>query len=287
MNSPTVWSLLSRRRAGLVVPVLASCLGLVLAGCNHGISTPRVVYLDGAGWFGSSRAVSSGLRTAGYRGAFETFTWTTFLGAPADHFVAARSAIPAARLARRLTTLRRANPKGKIYLIGLSAGTAVVVKGLEALPDGIEVDQVVLLSSSVSARHDLADALKHVRGRLYATCSLGDLILAAMGVSSDGKVGRAGGRAGFVLPKRHTPAIREQYAKMVNLPWRPGYVAFGWNGGHVRVTRAEFIQRVIAPRILSDQPYPLDRPLVALEPSPPPAASADLPATTTESTSGP
>ncbi|MCP4251036.1 MAG: hypothetical protein GY778_28700 [bacterium] len=286
MNASSDCPMLRPRRVRLVVLVLASCLGPILAGCNHGVSTPRVVYLDGAGWFGSSRAVKSGLRAAGYRGAFEVFTWTTFLGAPADHLVAARSTIPAKRLARRLTALRRVNPKGKIYLIGLSAGTAVVVKGLEALPEGIEVDQVVLLSSSVSARHNLANALKHVRGRLYATNSRNDMILVSLGVSADGKVGRAGGRAGFVLPKRKTRAVREQYAKMVNLPWRPGYAAFGWNGGHVRVTRAEFIQRVIAPRILSNQPFPLDRPLVVHESGPPSAASADAQASVTESTPG-
>jgi hypothetical protein len=55
---------------------------------------------------------------------------------------------------------------------------------------------------------------------------------------------------------------RLEYNKVVNLNWKPAYVAFGWDGGHVSATNAEFVRAVIAPRIMSPEPFPLDRPLL-------------------------
>ena len=246
------------------------CLGaraaLAGSGCGSGLSTPRVIYLDGSFWFSSAGSVKSGLRAAGYDGAFETFTWSTFLGWGADHLVAARSKLRAKLLAGRIETLRRHNPKGKIHLMGLSAGTGLVVKALKELPEGVEVDHVVLFSSSLSARHNLVEALEHVRGRLYATCSGGDMVLASLPVNADGGVGRAAGQRGFVLPEGLSEDEKRQYAKVVNLPWRAAYAGLGWNGGHVRVSRSRFVRSVIAPRILSDKAFPLDRPMVIVEP---------------------
>ena len=246
------------------------CLGtlavLAGSGCGSGLSTPRIIYLDGSFWFSSAGSVKSGLRAAGYDGAFETFTWSTFLGWGADHLVAARSKLRAKVLASRIKTLRRHNPKGEIHLMGLSAGTGLVVKALKELPEGVEVDHVVLFSSSLSARHNLVEALEHVRGRLYATCSGGDMVLASLAVNADGGVGRAAGQRGFVLPEGLSEDEKRQYAKVVNVPWRAGHAGFGWNGGHVRVTRSHFVRSVIAPRILSDAAFPLDRPMVVVEP---------------------
>ena len=70
----------------------------------------------------------------------------------------------------------------------------------------------------------------------------------------------------FVLPEGLSEDEKRQYAKVVNVPWRAGHAGFGWNGGHVRVTRSHFVRSVIAPRILSDAAFPLDRPMVVVEP---------------------
>ena len=77
--------------------------------------------------------------------------------------------------------------------------------------------------------------------------------------------GRPAGRVGFKPPSDLTAEKRKLYHKVVNLPWRPGYVAYGWDGGHVSVTSASFIEVVIAPRIMEDLPHLLDRPLFANE----------------------
>ena len=141
-----------------------------------------------------------------------------------------------------------------------------MVRALEELPRGVDVDHVLLLSSSVSSRHNLAEALEHVRGRLYATVSRKDMLLASLAVGADGKLGSPAGRRGFVLPRELSDHQQRLYAKVINLPWRPAYAGFGWKGGHFHVTRGRFIKNVIAPRLLGYRPFPLDRPLVVTEP---------------------
>ena len=241
--------------------VLAGCL---VAGCGAAPTTPRVVYLEGSWWFTSARSVRAGLRDGGYHGAFETFTWTSFLGWGADHFVAARSPVRARLLAHRIKTIREHNPEGVIHVMALSAGTGLLVKALEVLPDDVMVDNVVLFSSSLSADRDLSDALRHVRGRLYATCSEHDGILKTLAVNADGGTGPAAGQRGFVLPASLDREERLLYAKVVNLPWQPGHLAYGWDGGHVPVTNSHFVRSVITPRVLSGGPFPLDRPMVVV-----------------------
>jgi len=236
----------------------------LLAGCQAQLTCPRAIFLDGAGWYGGDGPVRAGLRRAGFPGTVERFRWSSFLGPLPDHLLARADNPKAAALADRITALRRANPTGKIVLIGLSAGTCIVVHALERLPADVAVDHVVLLSPSISSLHDLSKALRHVRHRLYATNSPHDLILAAVpsaGLTS----GRPAGQIGFRPPKHFDSTKRELYRKVVNLSWRPGYVAYGWDGGHVSATGSEFIRVVIGPRIMDDQAHPLDRPMTGGE----------------------
>lgn len=232
----------------------------VAGGCGNPTSCPRVIYLDGAGWYSGDGPIREGLRRAGFRGAVERFGWQSLFGALHDHLTANRHHPRAAALAARIRRLRNANPDGRIVVVGLSAGTGLVVAALEALPGAVQVDSVVLLSPSVSGWHDLSEALRHVRHRLYATRSPHDGLLASAR-SAGGERGPPAGRTGFRLPLDARGEKEELYRKLVTLPWRPGYAAYGWNGGHVSVTSVEFIRTVIAPRILEDEPHPLDQPV--------------------------
>ncbi len=227
------------------------------AGCG---AAPRpssvVLFLDGAGHFTAGGNVRNGLRMAGYDGQFQNYLWTSFLGWGTDHLLVARSGLKAQGLADRIERLRRKHPDGEIHVMGLSAGTAVILNALERLPEGTDVDTVVLFSSSVYANRDLTPALRHVRRALYATCSRHDLILSSLVLTADGETGSPAGRTGFRIPPTVPKSVRSEYAKVVNLPWMPNYTAYGWNGGHVAATRAEFVKHVIAPRALSRAPSP-------------------------------
>ena len=245
-----------------VANVLAISLLLAIgcAGAPTSHDGAKVIFLDGAGWSGSHLRVRSGLRAAGFTGRVEVFGWSSMLGPVPDHLLVNRKVRKGRELAERIQAHRAAHPDAELHLMGLSAGTAVIVFALEQLPDDVGVDNVVLLSPSISDRHDLSTALEHVRGYLYATCSRGDAILAGLTANADGVPGRPAGLGGLRIPSR----VRryDLYSRVVNLRWRPIYADLGWNGAHTRVTRKRFVERVIAPRVLSDEPEPLNRPLV-------------------------
>jgi len=255
-----------RRRRGkwglgfLETGVLVLATGL--AGCQPRARSPKVIFLDGAGHFGAGMSVRRGLEQAGYIGSFETFSWSSWLGPGADHLVVARSKGKAGQLVAKIVESRRALPEGKIYVMGLSAGTALILSALEALPGDACVDAVVLFSPSVSANRNLSKALRHVKGRLYATCSPHDGILSALSVNADGGSGPPAGLGGFRLPIRLRREEMAEYQKVVNIPWQGSYAGFGWHGGHVQVTTSGFLQHVVAPRMLSVEAYPLDRGMV-------------------------
>jgi pimeloyl-ACP methyl ester carboxylesterase len=244
--------------------VLAALVALVaLAGCQKPLTCPRAIFLDGAGWYSGDGPVRRGLYQAGFPGPLERFRWSSLLGGPlTDHLLAGPAHPRVYSLAERITDLRKANPDGRIVVIGLSAGTSIIVYALEELPPSVSVDYVVLLSPSVSSEHDLTRALRHVKYRLYATSSPHDGILSATPVSAGMAGGRPAGLDGFRIPKHLSAARRKVYEKLINIPWRPEYVAYGWDGGHTSVTSSEFIQVAIGPRIMDDQPYPLDTPVV-------------------------
>jgi pimeloyl-ACP methyl ester carboxylesterase len=225
------------------------------------MTCPRVIFLDGAGWYSGDGPVREGLRRGGFDGQVERFSWQSLLGPLHDHVTADENHPRVRDLARRITDLREANPDGRIVVVGYSAGTSLVVSALERLDGDVAVDHVVLLASSVPGRHDLTEALRHVRRQLYSTWSRHDSLLASSSCAGL-RYGRPAGYVGFTLPAIELPQTRRLFRKVVHLSWRPGYLAYGWDGGHMSVTSPEFIRAVIAPRILADSPHPLDRPLV-------------------------
>jgi hypothetical protein len=253
------FSFRGHRIAGFIAAVII--LQVVSIGCASAPKGPVAIFLDGAGWYAGSGSVRAGLRKGGFDGRFEVFDWSAHLGPAHDHFVSAHSRLNVARLTSRIKKLRQADPQRVIHLMSLSAGSAVVLAAVEALPEGVDVDTITLLSPTVSAERDLRPVMKHVRRRLYATHSPHDVIASTLAINADGGPGPPAGRRGFKAPKQGDEQTRQAYFRVVNLAWQPSYVGFGWNGSHTSVTDSEFVAGVIAPRLLSEEPFPLDRPM--------------------------
>lgn len=232
-----------------------------LAGCSEAKPRPTVFYCDGAGWYASGGSVEAGLRKAGYRGRFKNYAWSSFLGATTDHLITARSRLVARGLSRDIEKARRAAPNEPIYVMGLSAGTAVVLNAIVELAQGVKVDHVVLFSPSVSASRDLIPVMNNVTGRLYSTVSQHDGILKALVTNADGGDGPPAGLAGFHFSGQGGRVGRDAYNRVFNIPWRASFLQYDWDGGHTASTKAAFVQHVIAPRLFRDKPHPLDRPV--------------------------
>jgi len=231
----------------LVIPILTAA-----GGCSQPSQTcPRVIFLDGAGWYSGDRGVREGLAGAGYPGPVERFGWSLMLGPVADHVLAGPDHPRTNDLAGRLTDLRRANPDGQIVLMGLSSGCSMIVAALEKLTADVKVDAVVLLSPSTSRRTDLREALTHVKGRVYVTINPYDPVL-AVGESSGSEGGDPAGRIGF-SPPEDLPLDEDGqalYRKIEYVMWKEEYGKLGWKGGHTGATSAAFIRTVIAPKIM-------------------------------------
>lgn len=256
--------------------LLAAAL-LAVSGCigPQRAATPTetddvVFYCDGAGGGGPltnwGNGVEQGLKADGYEGDFRNFRWHTGLGIIADHTT---SVDYKRRKARELITLMRQHwrryPGGSVHLIGLSAGSAIVIFALEQLPAAYQVDQVILLGSSLSADYDLRPALRRVRGEMHVFSSRRDgvlnLLVPLVGSADRERAGRrVAGRHGFIMPTPANDETEALYSKVVQYDWDEDRAAAGDTGLHTGATNPRFVQEFIAPLINRDGPRHLRLP---------------------------
>ena len=151
------------------------------------------------------------------------------------------------------------HPARQVDLVGLSAGSAIAVFALEALPRAYSVETVVLLGSSVSAEYDLTAALRRVRRGVFVFTSDRDAVLrmlVPLSGTADGK--RAGrkiaGLRGFRMPAGASDETQALYSKVTNVRWEPGVAAAGEGAGHTGATRPRFVRRYIAPLLVREGP---------------------------------
>ncbi len=254
-----------------VVAVLAILSVLTAGGC----STTRIAgepdrehevvyYLDGAGGSGPianwGRGVQQGLREAGYRGAFVNYVWQTGLGALADQQTSTRyKRSKAAGLARLIQQHLDQHPNPDVSIIALSAGTAIAVFTLEALPQDQPIHDVFLLSSSMSANYDLTAALRRVQHHMYVFTSPNDTVLSLF-VSLTGTADRefcgqcSAGLYGFRMPANAGAETRHLYSKVENVASRTEANPEHGAGAHTGQASAWFVRDRIAPLILHEGP---------------------------------
>jgi pimeloyl-ACP methyl ester carboxylesterase len=248
------------RTAGLMVLLAASVV--VLAGCGSagarcvalsggdGYDRGLVICLSGAGGIaGEVGRIHQGLIDGGARCAVESFEWSSgsILADQADlRANKAKARILACRIEKYLTV----HHDCPVHLVGVSAGTGLVVWALEDLPPDCHVANVVLIASSLSQQYDLAAALGHVGGRLVVHYSPVDTVLGVL-VPATGTVDRAGGTSGglsgFRPPDKADNATRALYAeKLTQVGWSAEDTALGHLGDHLGGTQPAYVRERIA-----------------------------------------
>jgi pimeloyl-ACP methyl ester carboxylesterase len=194
---------------------------------------------------------------AGYAGAAEIFTWNTGLGVVADQSATVEyKRDKAAECAQRIQRYQHDHPGAPVTLIGLSAGTAVTVFVLEALPANCQVENVILCGASIGADYDLTKALQRVRNRAYVFTSENDAVLAflvPMAGTADREAGvvPSAGLRGFQMPRNASSLTQAEYAKIAYIRWRPEFEQYGDFGGHTDALKAPFVQHCMAPLIMA------------------------------------
>lgn len=252
-----------RMKVRQIVPLLWPLPMLAIPGCVLG-NRPHLAptgsrlegqtfYLDGVANFGFGKdAVRLGLADGGYSGRVEHFVWTTYLGPYFDQVSIGHSRRQARRLARCIERYLDEHPQGHVNLIGLSAGSGVAVFALEELKPGYAVDNVVLLSSSLSADYDLTAALQRVRREVYFFYFPNDAVLKYL-LPLTGTVDRAplgvpvAGLIGAKLPADASDETRRLYAKVHNRQWRPEDSESFFRLSHAGSVSRSIIRNFIAP----------------------------------------
>ena len=217
---------------------------------GRGYDRGLVVCLGGAGGVtGAAGRIARGLLDGGVQGAFEEFQWSSgFVLADQADVTANRH--KAAALAGRLARYMDEHPDCPVHLVGVSAGTGLVVWAAEDLPADRRVENVFLVASSLSSRYDLGPALKKVSGQLCSYYSGSDLVLGLL-VPLTGAVdqqsGLAGGLRGFQPPTGADASARSLYARrLVQVGWTSADAAYGHIGDHLGGTQPAFVRQYLA-----------------------------------------
>lgn len=222
-----------------------------------------VYYLDGAGggtakknWAGG---VEQGFLEAGYPGAGELFSWETGKGLTADQTASVEyKRQKAGELAESIRERVEKHPGVPVDLLGFSAGTVEVVFAMEALPETVKIDTVVLLGASISHDYDLTEMLKRLKGKMYVYTSTHDHMVGffmKFSGSADRKYHDAGADIhGFVLPKGASEETRQLYAeKIVTIKWEKEFEKDGDRGHHFDNVKMEFIRDQVAPLFMGER----------------------------------
>ena len=184
----------------------------------------------------------------------ETFTWSHGYGRYLIDHVNHDNHLSQGRLfASRVATYHQTYPHRRIYLVGHSAGCAVVLAAAERLPPR-SVERIILLAPSVSQEYDLRPALLTARSSIDVFHSCRDrwilgLCMQIVG-TADGHGCSAAGQCGFT-PVVSCPADAALYSKLRQHPWDPVVEWSGHAGGHYGSNQAGFLKAYVVP-LLSD-----------------------------------
>jgi hypothetical protein len=153
-------------------------------------------------------------------------------------------------LAQQVVAYRRQHPEQRICLVGYSSGASIVLAAGEHLPPGA-ADRLVLLSPTVSAKHDLRPTLRACREGIDTFNSEWDTICLMMYATGtgDGAGQAVAGRTGFV-PVGSSPQDAQLYQGLRQHAWQGAANWSGHNGGHFGCFEPAFLRDRVLPPLL-------------------------------------
>ena len=242
---------------------IVAAVGSLLGGCGGSYVGPErldrglVIVLPGIEGRGPmSWAMCRGLNAGGVDYAIELHDWTV-LGAPTfliNLRAEKRNRREAAKIASRIVEYQQTYPGRLVFIVGNSGGGAMAVWIAEAMPEGCELDGLILLAPALSPGYPLDAALSRTRRGIASFHSRWDWFFAGLGTivcgTSDGRHTSSAGRVGFRVP---TAGDRgETYRKLLQIPWRREMWAQGHLGGHTTSSAAPYVAKYVAPLLRTD-----------------------------------
>jgi pimeloyl-ACP methyl ester carboxylesterase len=171
----------------------------------------------------------------------------------ADQIGYAHARAEGCKLAQIVQQVRLEHPAVPIYLIGHSAGAAVVMAALENVPPDT-VNRAFLLAPSLSAAYDVRCALRGVSHGLHVYYSRRDTLYLGLWTgmlgNSDRRWGPSSGRIGFQF-SAPGPEDAFLYAKLCQRPWNPTDRDVGNDGKHYGDYQPDFVRVYVLPLVLT------------------------------------
>ncbi len=209
-----------------------------------------VFIADGAGgFFGISKALNKSVKKLNLPLCLSTEKWTHgYRRVLADHIDRLHCISEGKRIAQKVLRYRKHNPDRMIYLFGHSAGCAVALCIAENLPPNT-VDNIILLSPSISCGYDLRPSLRSSRKGIDVFYSGSDRYLQIpmwiLG-NSDRRWRASAGRVGF-QPGDVSMEDEHLFQKLRQHAWKEEYQALDHDGGHFGGYKAKYLEKHILP----------------------------------------
>ena len=158
-----------------------------------------------------------------------------------------------ARLAQIVADYQDRYPGRPVHLVGHSGGGGVAVFSAEGLPEGRQVDGLVLLSASISSGYDLTKAIQKCRSGIVNFYNKSDAAVLGVGTTVvgnvDGMHGPSAGLIGFDRPRSGDSAEKKRaYRKVFQVQVEEGLDEVDAHGA---ATRSDFVARNVAPWVYS------------------------------------
>lgn len=192
----------------------------------------------------------AGLRDAGIRQRIEIIPW----GTPPFSSLSNLQDYPAnlkraQRNAERIAEYRHASPGAPVTLLGYSGGGGLAVLTVEALPEGVTIDRLILVGAALSPDYDLTRSLSRCDDALINFYSGNDWITLGWGTRTFGTIDRkntdSAGRVGFL--DADGKLLRAE--KLKQIEWVDGWREFGHWGGHVGWLARGWAREVLSKQI--------------------------------------
>lgn len=248
------------------VPVAALLCFVVwfVAGCGFGsdFNTPDrqenglVIILPGVeGISGLNRDIRDGLVAAGVDQAIQIRSWGLIPLLKQMDFIGNRLA--GAIIAKEIVAYQDEHPGRPVYVLGHSGGGGIAVFVAEGMPEGRQVDGLILLSASISSAHNLTKALKHCKHGIVNFYNKSDSALLGLFAILFGNVcgthGPAAGLIGFDKPGEKAAEEKKlAYTKLFPVELTED-ITLGGSSAHLSTTRPDFVSIYVAPWVLSRQ----------------------------------
>jgi pimeloyl-ACP methyl ester carboxylesterase len=245
----------ARRCVPLLVLFVAGFMMATALPAEEPVRAGTVFVVGGVGGLDPLQATAPwALPIAGVPHRVELFLWTHGILRPLRDLQDIRHLVKQAdRLAQMVLEELAQHPDRPVYLIGHSAGAALVLLAAEKLPPA-SIERIILLAAAVSPSYDLQPALRATRHELVAFNSTYDRLCLDWATTLFGTADRvyspAAGLDGFREPEGLDEPGRRLYRRLVQAPWCLTMIWQGTDGWHNGACMPIFLIHRVAPWLL-------------------------------------